>query len=70
MNRERSSEVVEKYKQEKINNSVFARITSLLRKFDEDDRLDRKLAWIGVGILLGLVAISIYLFSKMEILKL
>lgn len=62
MDSERSTEVLEKYKRRKINKSVFSRIHSLLQKFDEEERFDRRLAWIGVVAIVVLLVIAIYLW--------
>lgn len=62
MDSERSTEELEKYKREKINKSIFSRIQLLLRKFDEEERVDRQLAWIGVGAIAVLLVIAIYLW--------
>ncbi len=62
MDSERSTEDLESYKRRKINKSVFSRIQSLLHKFDEADRIDRHLAWIGVVAIAVLLIIAIYLW--------
>ncbi len=64
MNDEQSCQVVEKYKQEKINTSILARIQQLIQKFEEDAIVDRRIAWIGISILIVLIAIAIYLLSS------
>ncbi|MCP4430571.1 MAG: hypothetical protein GY806_06295 [Gammaproteobacteria bacterium] len=64
MNDEQSCQVVEKYKQEKINTSILARIQQLIQKFEEDAIVDRRIAWIGISILMVLIAIAIYLLSS------
>lgn len=55
---------MEKYKQNKINIGVIARIRQLLQKFEKEEMLDRKLAWIGIFVLLALLLVAIYLFSS------
>lgn len=55
---------MEKYKQNKINLGVLVRIQRLLQKFKKEELLDRRLAWIGILLLLALLFIAYYLFSS------
>ena len=58
----RSDQVIDNYRQHKISVSVYARIKELLMKFEADNAADRRMAWIGLGIALALVASAAYFF--------
>jgi hypothetical protein len=58
----RSDQVVTNYRQHKMSASVYARIKELLMKFEADSAADRRMAWIGLGIALALVASVAYFF--------
>jgi len=60
----RSEQVVEHYRQHKISVSVYAQIKALLQSFDAEDAANRRMAWIGLGIALALVAASIFIFAS------
>ncbi len=62
MNTERSNHVVDAYKQDKLNVSVYARIQQLLSQFEAEDEADRNMAWIGVVVAAVLIAIIGYIF--------
>ncbi len=62
MKTERSNQVVDNYKQNKLNASVMSRIRHLLNKFESENAADRRWAWIGVVILVGLLSVAIYYF--------
>ncbi len=62
METERSNQVVNSYKQNKLNVSVMTRIRKLLNDFESEYAADRHWAWIGVIILIGLVMIATYFF--------
>ena len=57
-----SEEVVERYQRHKLSVSVYAQIKALLEKFEAEDAADRRIAWIGLGIVVALVAASVYVF--------
>ena len=59
---ERSDQVIDHYQQHKISASVYAQIKSLLKKFEAEDAADRRMAWIGLGIALALVAAGVFVF--------
>lgn len=63
MDQRRSSQVVEKFKQEKLNISILARIQQLLHRFEADNRVDRRLAWLGVILLIAVALVGIYSFG-------
>ena len=56
----RSDEVVEDYKKHKLARSALRRIHELLQAFEEDRAFDKKLARFGVGLMLLLVAVSLF----------
>jgi len=62
MDTERSNHVVDAYKQDKLNVSVYARIQQLLSQFEAENESDRNMVWIGVVIVFVLVAILGYIF--------
>jgi len=62
MESEHSNDVVEAYKQNKLNVSVYARIQQLLNRFEAEYEADRNMAWIGVVIAIVLIAMLGYIF--------
>ena len=58
----RSEQVVDRYQQHKMSASVYAQIKALLMKFEADDAADRRMAWIGLGVALAVVASATYFF--------
>lgn len=62
MKAERSNQVVDSYKQNKLNVSVMARIRRLVDQFEEDYAANRRWAWIGVLALVGFLLVAVYLF--------
>ena len=58
----RSEQVVNNYRQHKLSISVYARIKALLMQFEADSAADRRLARIGLTIVLVLVASAVYFF--------
>ena len=56
----RSDEVIEDYKKHKLARSALRRIYELLQAFEEDRAFDKKLARFGVGLMLLLVAVSLF----------
>ncbi len=62
MESERSNDVVDAYKQDKLNISVYARIQQLLSRFETEYEADRNMAWIGVVIAIALIAMLGYFF--------
>ena len=62
MESERSNDVVDAYKQNKLNVSIYARIQQLLSRFEAEYEADRNMAWIGVIIAIALIAMLGYFF--------
>ena len=62
MESERSNDVVDAYKQDKLNVSVYTRIRQLLSRFEAEYEADRNIAWIGVVIAMVLIVILGYIF--------
>lgn len=62
MDSDHSNQVVDSYKQHKLNLSVFARIRALIDSFEAGDALDRSLARFGLAIVAVLVLAAIYYF--------
>ena len=60
----RSDQVIDRYQQHKISASVYAQIKALLMKFEVEDAADRRMAWIGLGIAVALVTVSVYVFAS------
>jgi len=60
----RSNKVIDRYRQHKISASVYAQIKALLKNFEAEDVADKRLAWIGIGIALALVAVSVFFFVR------
>jgi len=58
----RSEQVVDRYQQHKISASVYAQIKALLKRFEADDAAERRMAWVGLGIALVVVASAVFLF--------
>lgn len=60
----RSEEVIEDYKKRKLAHSALRRIHDLIQGFEDDRAFDRRLARVGIVIILVLVALGLYfLFS-------
>jgi hypothetical protein len=62
----RSEEVIADFKKHKLARSAMRRIQDLLWGFEQDRAFDRKLARIGVVIVVLLVAASIYWLSSAD----
>lgn len=60
----RSEQVIENYKKRKLASAALHRIHQIIEGFEQDRLTDRRLAWIGIGLLLALIAgWAIFLFS-------
>ena len=60
----RSEQVIEDYKKRKLARSALARIQDLIQGFEQDRRLDARLARIGIVVIVGLIGVALYfLFS-------
>lgn len=62
MDSDRSNQVTAAYKQHKVNVSVMTRIRQLLDQFDANDAADRRWAVIGVAVLIGILAVTMFYF--------
>ena len=62
MKLERTDQVVDDYKQHKMNVSVMTRIQHLLAQFEADYAADRRWAWYGIVILIGVAMAAAYFF--------
>jgi hypothetical protein len=60
----RSEEVVENFKKHKLALSALRRIQDLLRGFEREREFDRRLARVGLVIILVLVAVSMVWLSS------
>ncbi|MEM7294231.1 MAG: hypothetical protein AAF420_12675 [Pseudomonadota bacterium] len=70
MNEDRSAQVVERYKQEKINASVLANTTRLLIPDDEEQRLERRFNLAALILAIAVVVVGLYLYSQMSVVAL
>ena len=59
---ERSEQVVEDYKKQKLAVSALRRVRELIHGFEQDRLADWRLARIGIVIIIALLAIAAYLF--------
>jgi uncharacterized membrane protein YbaN (DUF454 family) len=62
----RSEAVVEDYKKHKLKRSALCHIRNLLHSFEQERAFDRKLAWVGLIVIVVLVSISWYWFSSTD----
>ncbi len=62
MKTERSNQVVDSYKQNKVNVSVMTQIRQLLNDFEAEYAANRRWAWIGVAALIGLLIVAAFFF--------
>lgn len=59
---ERSEQVVDDYRKRKLAVSAFARIRGIIHGFEQERVADRRMARIGIAIILLILAIAAYLF--------
>ena len=62
----RSEQVVEDYKKRKLARSALRRIHDIIEGFERDRVIDRKLAGIGLLVIILLIAAGIYLVIGSE----
>jgi hypothetical protein len=62
----RSEAVITDYKKRKLKRSALRRIQDLLLSFDQERAFDRRLARIGMAVLVLLVAISLYWLASAD----
>ncbi len=58
----RSQQVVEDYKKRKLAVSALRRIQEIVHGFEHDRHVDRRLAGIGIALIVVLVAATAYFF--------
>lgn len=63
---ERSEQVVEDYKKQKLAASALRRIHDLIHGFEQERIADWRMARIGVVIIIALLAVAAYLFFGSE----
>ena len=61
---QRSEEVIAGYKKHKLAHSALRRIHQLLKEFEQERALDRKLAGIGLAFIAIVVAASLFWLSS------
>jgi hypothetical protein len=62
----RSEAVITDYKKRKLKRSALRRIQDLLLSFDQERAFDRRLARIGMAVVVLLVAISLYWLASVD----
>jgi hypothetical protein len=62
----RSEAVITDYKKRKLKRSALRRIQDLLLSFDQEQAFDRRLARIGMAVVVLLVAISLYWLASVD----
>lgn len=62
----RSEQVVEAYKKRKLSISAFHRIQALIEEFEQQRKDDIRWAWIGVALIVAIVATALILFFGTE----
>jgi hypothetical protein len=62
----RSEAVITDYKKRKLRRSALRRIQDLLLSFDQERAFDRRLARIGMAVVVLLVAISLYWLASAD----
>jgi hypothetical protein len=62
----RSEAVITDYKKRKLKRSALRRIQDLLLSFDQERAFDRRLARIGMAVVVLLVAISLYWLASAD----
>jgi uncharacterized membrane protein YbaN (DUF454 family) len=60
----RSEQVVDGFKKHKLAVSALRRVHELLQEFERDRAIDRRLALIGLAIVLALIGVSIWLLPS------
>ena len=58
----RSDQVIEAYKRHKLSVSALHHIRRMLREFDRERAADRKLAIVGVVVIVSLFAVMVWLW--------
>jgi hypothetical protein len=59
----RSEQVIEAFKRQKLASSVFKQIHRVIEGFEEDEKLDRQIAEVGLVSLSIVVALSVCLMK-------
>jgi hypothetical protein len=59
----KSEEVIADYKKHKLARSALRRIHELLKEFEQERALDRKLAGVGLALIALLIAVSLFWLS-------
>ena len=67
MNKERSSQVMNRYRQEKLNASVLAQMKRILVPGEREREIERRYNLTAIIAVLTVVAVGIYLFSRLTI---
>lgn len=67
---ERSEAVVEDYKKRKLASSALNRIHQIIQGFEQDRAADLRMARIGIGIIVLLIAVASYFFFSGDSLTL
>ncbi len=62
----RSEQVVEAYKRHKLARSALRRIHDLIRDFDSARAADRRLAWVGLALLLLAIVLTCLYYATVE----
>ncbi|MCP4470896.1 MAG: hypothetical protein GY815_09455 [Gammaproteobacteria bacterium] len=60
----RSEEVVESFKQHKLALSAMRRIHELIQSFEQERATDKRLAGVGLLLILLLLGVSLYFFMS------
>ncbi len=62
----RSEPVIEAYKQHKLAYGALRRIHDLISRFDAERAADRRLAWIGITLVLAVIGLACLYFATAE----
>ncbi len=62
----RSEEVVESFKQRKLAFSAMRRIHELIQSFEQERATDKRLAGVGLLVILLLLGVSLYFFMSAD----
>ena len=62
----RSAQVIEDYKRHKLASCALRRINDLIRGFEAERTIDRRLAQLGFILVLGLIAASAYFLMNTD----
>lgn len=66
----RSEQVVEDYKRHKLAHAALHRVHGILQGFEQDRRVDARLARIGMTLIVLLVGIALYFLFSAETITL